>query len=85
MVGINHHYAASLLANPIMTWDVSAIALHLLGASIPKYFDGKVPTWVPGDPKYTDAIQYSDSIPKDYTSEEAEAITDRLRGLGYID
>ncbi len=74
--------------------DMAPTILYLLGTSIPKDMDGKVLQEVidkdyfeSNPPQYMEPndISSGDIIPSgDYSSDEAEEIEGRLRGLGYI-
>jgi predicted AlkP superfamily phosphohydrolase/phosphomutase len=86
MVGFSEPYTSDIAGlTPISVWDVPAIALHLLEAAVPQHFDGRVPEWLPGTPNYTDEYVNGDPGTHQYSPEDAEAITNRLRGLGYVD
>jgi hypothetical protein len=66
-------------------WDVPAITLHLLGADVPRYLDSEIPDWIPGDRRFTDSITDQRPESHQYSSDDANAIEQRLRSLGYLE
>jgi predicted AlkP superfamily phosphohydrolase/phosphomutase len=72
--------------------DLAPTILYLLGQPVPKSMDGRVLTEAL-DEQYVSShpIAYVDDLPCDgsppfegYTDEESKAVSDRLRGLGYL-
>ena len=72
--------------------DLAPTILYLLGQPVPKSMDGRVLTEA-FDAQYvaSNPIAYVDDLPTEgrptedgYTDEESEAVSDRLRGLGYL-
>jgi predicted AlkP superfamily phosphohydrolase/phosphomutase len=72
--------------------DVTATLLYLLDVPVPSDLDGKVRTDL-FDTHYAEArpVRYSEeetsaqASPREFSSEDADRIEERLRGLGYIE
>jgi predicted AlkP superfamily phosphohydrolase/phosphomutase len=71
--------------------DVAPTIMHLLGLAVPRDMDGRVLTEALDDDFLSArGIEYSDEktaprVPRDgLSAEEAEQVTERLRGLGYV-
>jgi predicted AlkP superfamily phosphohydrolase/phosphomutase len=71
--------------------DMAPTIMHLLGLAVPRDMDGRVLTEVLEDDFLAArGVEYSDEeavpqIPRDgLSAEEAEQVTERLRGLGYV-
>jgi arylsulfatase A-like enzyme len=72
--------------------DLAPTTLYLMGQPVPKSMDGRVLTEVV-DEHYlaSHPVAYVDDLPgvggpadEGYTDEESEAVSERLRGLGYL-
>jgi hypothetical protein len=72
--------------------DLAPTVLYLLGQPVPKTMDGRVLTEAL-DEQYVSSfpVVYTDDLPDQhgpadgsYSDEESQAVSDRLRGLGYL-
>jgi len=72
--------------------DVTPTLLHALGEPIPDDMDGRVlegsfqPEWLEAHPvRFCEAADFQASAAYSHDASETEALTERLRGLGYVD
>ena len=81
------------IARDIASWhpeliDIAPTVLHALGLQVPSDMDGRVLEEIFCDPRTVrlEDVDNSRSLEvHDYTGREAELITQRLRGLGYVE
>lgn len=72
--------------------DVTPTVLHAMGEPVPDDMDGEVlsgcfePDWLKASPvRYVEASKYEGPGEYAHSEEDAAALTERLRGLGYVD
>lgn len=66
-------------------WDIAPVALIRIGAAIPAELDGQAPDWVLGERTYVAPLRAESTGSGDYSPEQTEELTTRLKTLGYLD